>query len=131
VLLSMRGSRTSSSEGLHAALGFARARDRNRGLVLFPVYWMFVPSVLPSSLVLSASRRWCRRSMRCRSRHTRSVRRRPVLTWLMNSTIVVVGSVTISLAISALAGYSLSRFQSPAQRVAGGTLLLSKMLPGS
>ena len=33
--------------------------------------------------------------------------------------------------ISALAGYSLSRFHTPAQKVAGAALLLTKMLPGS
>ena len=57
--------------------------------------------------------------------------RRPVLTWILNSTIVVVGSTAISLVISALAGYSLSRFHTPAQKVAGAALLLTKMLPGS
>jgi len=101
-------------------------------VVLFPVYWIFVTSVLPSSLVLSRQPPLVPPldSMSFAA-YAEVLRRRPVLTWLMNSTIVVVGSVTLSLVISALAGYSLSRFQSPAQRVAGGTLLLSKMLPGS
>jgi len=57
--------------------------------------------------------------------------RRPVLTWVWNSILVVAGSTAISLVISALAGYSLSRFHSPAQKVAGAALLLTKMLPGS
>ena len=57
--------------------------------------------------------------------------RRPVLTWILNSTIVVVGSTAISLVVSALAGYSLSRFHTPAQKFAGAALLLTKMLPGS
>jgi multiple sugar transport system permease protein len=33
--------------------------------------------------------------------------------------------------IASLAGYSLSRFHTPAQKFAGGALLLTKMLPGS
>ncbi|HQU49926.1 MAG TPA: carbohydrate ABC transporter permease [Casimicrobiaceae bacterium] len=101
-------------------------------VVLFPVYWMFVTSVLPSSLVLSRSPPLLPPpDAMSFAAYAEVFRRRPVFTWLLNSTIVVVGSVTISLFISTLAGYSLSRFRSPAQRVAGGALLLSKMLPGS
>lgn len=100
--------------------------------VLAPVYWMLVTSLLPSSLVLS--------------RHPPLVpplshvsldsfvevfRRRPVLTWIVNSTAVAVGSTALSLVIASLAGYSLSRFTTSAQRVAGAALLLTKMLPGS
>jgi multiple sugar transport system permease protein len=58
-------------------------------------------------------------------------RRRPVLRWVMNSTLVAVGSTAVSLVIASLAGYSLSRFTTRAQRVAGAALLLTKMLPGS
>ena len=101
-------------------------------LVLFPVYWMVVTSLLPSSVVLS--------------RHPPLIPpldkvsfaafaevfgRRPVLTWIWNSALVVVGSSAISLVIAALAGYSLSRFHTPAQKIAGAALLLTKMLPGS
>jgi len=100
--------------------------------VLFPIYWMVVTSLLPSSVVLS--------------RHPPLVppvdkvsfaafvevfSRRPVLTWIANSAIVVAGSTALSLVISSLAGYSLSRFHTPAQKVAGAALLLTKMLPGS
>lgn len=101
-------------------------------VVLFPIYWMFVTSVLPSSLVLSRNPPLLPPpDAMSFAAYAEVFRRRPVLTWLMNSTLVVVGSVAISLVISTLAGYSLSRFHTPAQRVAGATLLLSKMLPGS
>lgn len=100
--------------------------------VLFPIYWMIVTSLLPSSIVLS--------------RHPPLLppldhvsldafagvfRRRPVLTWILNSTLVAVGSTIVSLVIATLAGYSLSRWQTRAQKVAGAALLLTKMLPGS
>jgi multiple sugar transport system permease protein len=58
-------------------------------------------------------------------------RRRPVLTWILNSAMVVGGSTLVSLVIATLAGYSLSRFHTPAQQLAGAALLLSKMLPSS
>jgi multiple sugar transport system permease protein len=101
-------------------------------LVLFPVYWMVVTSLLPSSIVLSRNPPLVPLADHVSLAAFAEVfRRRPVLTWIANSTLVVVGSTAISLVISTLAGYSLSRFHSPAQKVAGAALLLTKMLPGS
>ena len=57
--------------------------------------------------------------------------RKPLGTWLVNSLLVTIGATRISLVIAALAGYSLSRFRTPAQQWTGLTLLLTKMLPGS
>ena len=101
-------------------------------IVLFPSYWMFVTSVLPSSLVLSRQPPLVPPVDAISfASYVEVFRRRPVFVWLANSAIVVAGSVAMSLVVSTLAGYSLSRFRTPAQRVAGATLLLSKMLPGS
>ena len=100
--------------------------------VLFPVYWMVVTSLLPSSVVLSRTPPLIPPLDKVSFAAFAEVfGRRPVLTWILNSTIVVVGSTAISLVISALAGYSLSRFHTPAQKFAGAALLLTKMLPGS
>ena len=57
--------------------------------------------------------------------------RKPLATWLLNSTLVMIGATAISLSIATLAGYSLSRFRTRAQEITGLTLLLTKMLPGS
>jgi multiple sugar transport system permease protein len=93
---------------------------------------MLVTSVLPSSVVLSRHPPLLPPADRVSlAAFVEVFNRRPVLTWLANSTIVVVGSSAISLAIATLAGYSLSRFHTPAQKVAGAALLLTKMLPGS
>ena len=101
-------------------------------IVLFPVYWMLVTSLLPSSLVLSRQPPLVPPLEAISlGAYSDVFHRRPVLTWMMNSAIVVAGSTLVSLAVATLAGYSLSRFRTPAQRVAGATLLLSKMLPGS
>jgi multiple sugar transport system permease protein len=101
-------------------------------LVLFPVYWMVVTSLLPSSVVLSRNPPLFPPLDRVSFNAFAEVfGRRPVLTWILNSSLVVAGSTAISLVISALAGYSLSRFHTTAQKVAGGALLLTKMLPGS
>ena len=101
-------------------------------IVLFPVYWMLVTSVLPSSLVLSRAPPLLPPLDQISfAAYVEVFRRRPVLTWMLNSAMVVAGSTLVSLFIATLAGYSLSRFHTPAQRVARATLLLSKMLPGS
>jgi multiple sugar transport system permease protein len=101
-------------------------------IVLFPVYWMFVTSVLPSRLVLSRSPPLVPPfDAMSFAAYAEVFRRRPVLTWIMNSALVVAGSTLVSLVIATLAGYSLSRFHTSAQRVAGATLLLTKMIPGS
>jgi multiple sugar transport system permease protein len=102
------------------------------GIILFPVYWMLVTSVLPSSLVLSRQPPLVPPlDQMSFAAYVDVFTRRPVLRWIGNSAMVVAGSTIVSLTIATLAGYSLSRFHTPAQRVAGATLLLSKMLPGS
>lgn len=101
-------------------------------IVLFPVYWMAVTSVLPSAKVLSRDPPLVPALTDVSlAAYGEVFRRRPVLAWIANSAMVVAGSTLLSLAIATLAGYSLSRWHTPAQRAAGFTLLLSKMLPGS
>jgi multiple sugar transport system permease protein len=100
--------------------------------VLFPIYWMVVTSLLPSSIVLSRHPPLVPPLEHVSfSAFVEVFRRRPVLTWILNSVLVVAGSTAASLVIASLAGYSLSRFHTPAQKFAGGALLLTKMLPGS
>ena len=101
-------------------------------IVLFPVYWMALTSVLPSELTRSRTPvllpKWSALSL---DAFTNILARKPVLTWLANSVIVTVVATFISLIIATLAGYSLSRFKSRAQQGAGFALLVSKMLPAS
>src|SRR4029079_11459452 len=101
-------------------------------IVLFPIYWMIVTSLLPSSIVLSRHPPLLPPLEHVSLDAFAGVfRRRTVLTWILNSTLVAVGSTIVSLVIATLAGYSLSRWQTRAQKVAGAALLLTKMLPGS
>jgi multiple sugar transport system permease protein len=101
-------------------------------IVLFPIYWMFVTSMLPTRLVLSREPPLLPPlSEMTINAYVEVFRRRPIFAWLLNSVLVTAGSTVISLVIAAMAGYSLSRFRTPAQQAAGFTLLVSKMLPGS
>ena len=100
--------------------------------LLFPLYWMVVTAILPTSETLAREPAlwpaWSRIDLRA---FGEAFARKPLATWLANSLVVVVGATAISLVIAALAGYSLSRFRTPAQQWTGLTLLLTKMLPGS
>ncbi len=101
-------------------------------IVLFPIYWMLLTSLLPGELTRSRSPilvpDFAALSF---SAFANVLERKPVLSWLGNSAIVTVGATSISVVISALGGYSLSRFRSRAQQGAGFALLISKMLPAS
>ena len=99
---------------------------------LFPLYWMILTAVLPTSQILSRSPAFVP-ALADLNGHAfvAALTRRPLVTWLGNSLLVTVGATTLSLVIAALAGYSLSRFRTRAQQLTGLTLLLTKMLPGS
>ena len=101
-------------------------------VVLFPLYWMIVTAILPSQVVLSRTPPlFPDLHMISFDAFVSAFTRRPLLQWMLNSTIVAVSSCALSLVVATLAGYSLSRFRSRAQEIAGLSLLISKMLPGS
>jgi multiple sugar transport system permease protein len=101
-------------------------------IVLFPVYWMALTSLVPSELTRARSPVLLPPlSAISLDAYSAVLARKPVLSWLFNSIVVTFGSTAISLTIATLAGYSLSRFKSRAQQGAGFALLVSKMLPGS
>lgn len=101
-------------------------------LLLFPIYWMFLTATLhdnrllvyppaffpaPSTLFFHPFRR--------------IFFNRPVFDWLMNSLYVSGLTTIVSLVISALGGYALSRLKTVESRVMGGMLLVIRMLPGT
>lgn len=99
-------------------------------VVLFPIYWMFVTSLLPTTLAISRDPPLLPPVAAVSfAAYADVFARKPVLAWFFNSAAVTVGSVAISLTISTLAGYSLSRYRTRGQEAAGFVLLLSKMLP--
>lgn len=101
-------------------------------IVVFPIYWMLVTSVLPTSTVLSRNPPLFPPLEQINlSAYTDVLARKPVFTWMFNSIVIAVGSIAISLTVSVMAGYSLSRFRTRAQQSAGVVLLVSKMLPST
>lgn len=104
----------------------------NALILLFPLYWMFVSSILPSSLVLSRQPPLIPPLGSISFAPYREIlTRKPILTWFYNSIVVTIGSAGLSMAVSTFAGYSLSRFRTRAQSFMGFFLLLNRMLPGT
>jgi multiple sugar transport system permease protein len=100
--------------------------------VLFPFYWMVMTAIMPTDAILSRTPSLLPDFSRMRFDAFAAVfDDRPFLTWIINSLIVAFASTFLSLLVSTLAGFSLSRFSSPPQQALGGALLVSKLIPAS
>ena len=99
---------------------------------LFPLYWIVLTSVLPTSLTLSRDPPLLPTASAFNfSAYLAVFERKPLAQWLFNSAVVTGGTLLITIPVSALAAYSLSRYRTPAQRAFGFGLLASKMMPGA
>lgn len=100
------------------------------GLLIFPIYWLIV-TALSTSADLQAlpptfwpdPPQW--------GTIAKVWEERPIPLWLLNSTLVAVGSVALSMVVSVLAGYSLSRFRVRGGNSLGLFILTAKMLPAT
>ena len=76
--------------------------------ILFPVYWMVVTSLLPTDIVLSRDPPLLPPlSAISLQAYADVFERKPLLTWLVNTLFVTLGSVAVALVISTLAGYTM------------------------
>jgi multiple sugar transport system permease protein len=100
--------------------------------LLFPVYWMINTSVMPSEKILSIEPALVPSPSEMNfSAYIEVIERKPILRWFVNSVIVTLGSAGLSILVSILAGYSLSRYTTKGQQIMGYVLLVSRMLPGA
>lgn len=98
--------------------------------ILFPVYWLLVTalsttaelSVLPPNFWPDVPQ-W--------QIFAKVWQERPIPAWLLNSTLAAVGAVALSMTVSVLAGYSLSRFSVRGGHSLGLFILTAKMLPAT
>lgn len=101
-------------------------------ILLFPIYWMIMTSLVPSSLLLTQKPPLLPPlDVASADAYTNVIESRPIMTWLANSALSTAGAAIISTLVSTLGGYSLSRFRSRGQQAMGFTLLFSRMLPGT
>jgi multiple sugar transport system permease protein len=95
-----------------------------------PLYWMVVTAMQPQESLLTTSPSILPAALSF-SGFTTVIADNPVWAWLRTSFFVTIGTTAISIVVSTLAGYSLSRFRNRGHQVMGMALLLSRMLPGS
>ncbi len=100
-------------------------------LLLFPLYWMFLIATLHDDQLLLYPPIFLPARGLFLHPFARIFVDRPLVQWLLNSTYVAILTTVISLGVSALGGYSLSRIKTPESRVMGAMLLLVRMLPGT
>jgi multiple sugar transport system permease protein len=98
-------------------------------ILVFPVYWMLNTSLAPTNQLRSLPPRLFQPSPSMEG--YQNVFKRPVLTWLFNSTMVALISTAISMFVSVLAGYSLSRIRARGSQAVGIFILTSRMLPST
>lgn len=99
------------------------------GLVMFfPVYWVFVTAISPGGLAQSAGfSLWPRRINL--DIFAQAFRAQPVGTWMVNSLIISVSSVLISVFISLSAGYAFAKYRFRGRDALFGLMLMTIMVP--
>jgi multiple sugar transport system permease protein len=101
-------------------------------LAIFPIYWMVVSAFRPNSVVMQwPPEVWPNpASFSLEAMHFLFADT-PVMSWLKHSLIIAVGSTVVTVVVSTLAGYALSRSHSRLVGGAGYGILVAKMLPGT
>ncbi len=98
--------------------------------LIFPIYWLVVTALSqPDQLRQLPPRFWPADPNW--SVFGKILGERPIGLWLANSALAAFGAVTISMVVSVLAGYSLSRFRVRGGQSLGLFILTSKMLPAT
>lgn len=98
--------------------------------LLFPLYWMVLTSLRPDGRVMSYPPDFLPTGGGFHA-YQRVFSRTLVSRWFLNSIIVTAATLGLSIPLSCLAGYALSRYQIARVRVLGYILLLAKMLPAT
>src|SRR5512134_909056 len=98
------------------------------GVLFFPIYWMFNTSLAPQDQLYVYPPRLIHPNATFAA-YAKIFHERPITRWMLNSLVVVVLTGAFSLAISVLAGYSLSRYRVRGSGSLGYVLLASRMLP--
>ena len=98
------------------------------GAAAFPLYWMLVTSLTPSSELFAANARLLP-TLSEFGVYREAFHGTAVTTWVRNSLIVAVGTTLVSLALAVLPAYALSRFRFRGIGLVGFGLFMTQMLP--
>ena len=92
-----------------------------------PLVWMVSTSVKPPSQVMTKNIEWLPREVTFDN--YRKVLEKPVVRWLVNSSIVAVSATVASLLTGSMAGYALARLHFPGRTVLFVAVLAALMIP--
>lgn len=98
------------------------------GVAIFPIYWMFVTSMTPSSELFAEKPNLLPRFGQI-AIYEEVFRVIPVATWLWNSFVVATGTTLLSIMLAILPAYALSRFRFAGLALLGFALFATQMLP--
>lgn len=99
--------------------------------VVFPMYWMLLTALQSAASMLTPTLHLLPTQQPNLDGFREIVDETPTLTWLRNSAFITGGATVLSVSVSVLAGYSLSRFRGRGHQAMGLTLLLARMIPGT
>jgi ABC-type glycerol-3-phosphate transport system permease component len=92
-----------------------------------PLVWMVSTSVKPPGQVLTPTVEWLPRTVT--AENYVKVMQKPVVHWLINSTIVTAASTAVSLTTGAMAGYALARLNFPGRNALFFLVLAVLIIP--
>jgi len=98
------------------------------GIVVFPLYWMFVTALTSDEQLFSGSVQFLPDFSQMDVFAT-ALAQGDVLRWLLNSFLVAVGTMVVALVLGVPLAYALSRFSFAGKAVIGLALLFTQMLP--
>lgn len=98
------------------------------GIMLFPVYWMFATAVRPKDEVFSGAAGLIPSSFVWQN-FADAVGRVPFLHWAMNSLVITVIAVVITVTINLLCGYAFAKFRFAGRDILFLAVLSALMIP--
>jgi len=99
-------------------------------ILVFPIYWLFVTALSQPDQLRQLPPKFWPDAPRWEV-FGRILAERPILLWLSNSALAALGAVGLSMSVSVVAGYSLSRFRVRGGQSLGLFILAAKMLPAT
>lgn len=97
-------------------------------LCVFPVYWMFVTATLPTAQLFDRTPRLLP-DLGNLSVFAYLLTNTPMAVWLLNSTLIALGTTIVSVSLGVTCGYAISRIRFRGRGVLGFALFVTQMLP--
>lgn len=99
-------------------------------VLVFPLYWMFNTSLAPATQLRRFPPVFVQPEPTLAA-YEAILTERPIGVWLRNSAVVALASTALSMFVSVLAGYSISRIRARGSQAIGLFFLMSRMLPST